>query len=176
MNVVEQHFIYTVNSQDYKLSNIIATNPLASGPYILLGAHVDSHYLSNIEGVIDSATSIGIILELVSNLIKLNPAIPLMIVFFDGEEAINGKWTENTTLIGSTYFTNNYNLNLISKAYIFDLIGGNIDKNKIAGFADMQYTFSDLSILSKINKKLYGMDEQIFIDPSEFIAGNAPKR
>jgi glutaminyl-peptide cyclotransferase len=174
-NAIEQKFTYNVNSKDYKLSNIIGINKKASGPYILLGAHIDSHQFSNTEASIDSATSVGIILELANNLIKRNPFIPLMIVFFDGEEAIDGKWTENTSLIGSNYFVNNFNLNLITKAYIFDLIGGDIQKNKIAGFADMQYTFTDLSILSKINKKLYGVDEQIFMDPANFIAGNAPE-
>ena len=174
-NVIEQKFTHNINSKNYKLSNIIGINQKALGPYILLGAHVDSHQFSNTDASVDSASSIGIILELANNLIKFNPLIPLMIVFFDGEEAIDGEWTENTSLIGSNYFANNFNLNLIDKVYIFDLIGGHVNKNKIAGFADMQYTFTDLSILSKINKKLYGVDEQIFINPTDFIAGNAPE-
>jgi hypothetical protein len=31
-----------------------------------------------------------------------------MIVFFDGEEAIQGQWANDNTLIGSKYFVNNY--------------------------------------------------------------------
>ncbi len=175
MEVQEQKFNFNYKVKSYKLSNIIGTNPNSSGPYILLGAHIDSAFFANGDSAIDSAAAVGIILELGRNLIKSNPKFPLMIVFFDGEESLSGMWTKDLTLLGSKYFVNSVNLKKISRAYIFDLIGGDIGKNQIAGFANMPHTFTDLLALSKINKKLYGSDEQIFLSPADFVAKHAPE-
>ncbi len=175
MEVQEQKFNFNHKIGSYKLSNIIGTNPNSSGPYILLGAHIESTPFDNGAAAIDAASAIGIILELVRNLIKSNPKFPLMIVFFDGEESLSGKWTKDLTLLGSKYFVNSVNPKKISRAYIFDLIGGDIGKNQIAGFANMPHTFTDLLALSKINKKLYGSDEQVFVSPADFVAKHAPE-
>jgi len=174
MKVQEQKFNFNHKIGNYKLSNIIGTNPNSSGPYILLGAHIDSTPFDNGDAAIDAASAIGIILELVRNLIKTNPKFPLMIVFFDAEESLSGKWTKDLTLLGSKYFVNSVNPKNISRAYIFDLIGGDIGNNKIAGFADMPHAFIDLLALSKINKKLYGSDEQVFVSPAEFVDHHSP--
>jgi hypothetical protein len=174
MKVQEQKFNFNHKIGNYKLSNIIGTNPNSSGPYILLGAHIDSTPFDNGDAAIDAASAIGIILELVRNLIKTNPKFPLMIVFFDAEESLSGKWTKDLTLLGSKYFVNSVNPKNISRAYIFDLIGGDIGKNQIAGFADMPHAFIDLLALSKINKKLYGSDEQVFVSPAEFVDHHSP--
>lgn len=175
MEVREQKFDFNHKIGNYKLSNIIGTNPNSYGPYILLGAHIESTPFNNGDAAIDSASAIGIILELVRNLIKSNPKFPLMIVFFDAEESLSGKWTKDLTLLGSKYFVNNIDAKKISRAYIFDLIGGDIGKNQIAGFANMPHTFTDLLALSKINKKLYTPDEQIFLSPKDFVAKHAPE-
>jgi hypothetical protein len=168
LTVTEQYFIRNINYYNYTFSNLIAINPNAKPPYILLGAHIDSPQINGVTSAIDAATSIAIILELVKNLLVRNPYIPLMIVFFDGEEAIDGMWSNNNTLSGSTYFVNNMNYN-ISKAYIFDLIGGDINNNKIAQFYDNMNTYSDFKQLSEINKKY---DNIIFMDPDVFISQN----
>lgn len=168
LTVQEQYFIRNINYYNYTFSNLIGINPNAKPPYILLGAHIDSPQINGIASAIDAATSIAIILELVKNLLVRNPYIPLMIVFFDGEEAIDGKWSYNNTLSGSTYFVNNMNYN-ISKAYIFDLIGGDINNNKIAQFYDNMNTYSDIKQLSDINKKY---DNIIFMNPDVFISQN----
>ncbi len=177
LQVTEQKFNPIVSNKIYHMSNIIGINNKTTGPYILLGAHIDSHQVShvNTEATTDSATCVAIILELAKNILALHPKAPIAVVFFDGEEAINGVWTSETSLFGSKYFVNNFNLHLIDKVYIFDLIGGDIGKNKIAGFKDLPYTFNDLSTLAKINKKLFGPNEQIFQSPTEYQAKKSPE-
>ena len=168
LTVTEQYFIRNINYYNYTFSNLIAINPNAKPPYILLGAHIDSPQIEGSTSAIDAATSIAIILELYKNLLVQNPYIPIMIVFFDGEEAIDGKWANYNTLSGSTYFVNNMNYN-ISRAYIFDLIGGDISNNKIAQFYNNMATYSDIKMLSDINKKY---DNIIFMDPDVFVSQN----
>jgi hypothetical protein len=90
-----------------------------------------------------------------------------MILFIDGEEAIDGPWANENTLSGSKYFTNNFNLDLINKVYIFDLICGDIEKNKIEGFNNNPDTFDDMKKLANINS-FY--KDKIFIDPDIFIS------
>ena len=174
LEIYEQKFNQVIKNKTYKMSNIIGYNKKASKKYILLGAHIDSHKISNTEACIDSATCIGIILELAKNILQKNPSYPIMVAFFDGEESIDGIWHNDTTLFGSSYFVNNIDLNQIEKTYIFDLIGGDIKTNKIVGFNDLTNTFNDLSTLSKINKKIYGKDDQIFIDPKEYTKKQSP--
>jgi Zn-dependent M28 family amino/carboxypeptidase len=88
-----------------------------------------------------------------------------MLLFIDGEEAIDGPWNPNNSLSGSRYFVNNYDLTFIERVYIFDLIGADFTKNKIAAFSSNPVTFYDMEKLSEINEKY---DNQIFINPSKF--------
>jgi hypothetical protein len=177
LKITEQKFTKEINSNQIKMSNIIGINNKSKGPYILLGAHIDSNVITNplSKSAIDSASAIAIILQLCDKILESNPNFPIAIVFFDGEEAIDGKWTNDTTLSGSKYFVENFNLDLISKTYIFDLIGGDTDKNKISSFLPLPNTFDDINTMSKINKKLYGPDDQIFQSTDEFIAKNMPE-
>jgi len=167
LKTTEQSFTRTIKNKDYQFSNLIGINPYAKAPYILLGAHLDSPQIDGCESTIDAATSISIILELVKNILVANPNYPIMILFIDGEEAIDGPWADDNTLSGSKYFTNNFNLDLINKVYIFDLIGGDIEKNKIAGFKHNSHTFDDMKKLANINS-FY--KDKIFIDPDIFIS------
>jgi len=163
----EQKFNRTINNKVYQFSNLIGSNPNSNGPYILLGAHIDSPQIEGCESTIDSVTGIVIILELAKNLLKINPNLPLMILFVDGEEAIDGPWSKHNTLSGSKYFVNNFDLSLIKKVYIFDLIGADIEKNKLAAFSNNNQTYSDFYKLAEINKKY---NHQIFLSPSEFVS------
>ena len=54
----------------YKMSNLIAYNPNAIKPYIVLSAHIDSIQSPASEAATDSSTSIAIILELTKNILK----------------------------------------------------------------------------------------------------------
>jgi len=158
----EQKFTQTVRSTSYNFSNIIAYNPKASKKFILLAAHIDSCQIDNFEGAIDSASSIAIIIELAKNLLKINSNYPLMIVFFDGEEAINGQWSNDNSLIGSKYFVNNYDISMIEKLYLLDLIGGNLE-NKFYAYKNNPISNDQIKKLADINTKY---KDQLFVYPS----------
>ena len=167
LSVDEQKFTRNIRNNKYNFSNLIGINSNAKAPYVLLGAHIDSPQIDGCESTIDSVTGIVVILELAKNLLKINPNLPIIIVFVDGEEAIDGKWSTDNTLSGSNYFVNNYDLSLINKVYIFDLIGGDIEKNKLAAFSNNIQTYNDFEKLAKINLKY---DKQIFLSPSTFVS------
>jgi hypothetical protein len=164
----EQKFSQTVRSTSYNFSNIIAYNPKASKKFILLAAHIDSCQIDNFEGAIDSASSIAIIIELAKNLLKINPNYPLMIVFFDGEEAINGQWSNDNSLIGSKYFVNNYDISQIEQLYLLDLIGGNLE-NKFYAYKNNPISNDQIKKLADINTKY---KDQLFVYPSLNIKEN----
>ena len=168
--VQEQPFTRIIKNKKYKMSNLIGYNSNTTNvkPYIVLGAHIDSIQSPTSESTIDSSTAIAVILELTKNILNQDPTYPIMILFFDGEEAIDGNWDYNNSLSGSYFFVNNFNLKLIDIVYIFDLIGGNIKDNKICAFEDNSITYNDIIKLSNINKQLYPTNEQIFIHPKDF--------
>jgi hypothetical protein len=161
LDVIEQKFTRNIRGRDYSFSNIIGTNYIDDKDhYILLGAHIDAPFVENTESATDAATCIAIIIELVKNLKHL----PLKIVFFDGEEAINGQWSSDNTLSGSKYFVDNNNNNNIINikfAIILDLIGGDPNKNKLYCFNN-KGSCDKMTQLANINKKY---SKQIFVDP-----------
>jgi Zn-dependent M28 family amino/carboxypeptidase len=165
-----QSFKKKIYHKEYSFSNLIGKNINANKKFILLGVHIDSPQIDGCESTIDAATGVSIALELARRIISKNPNFPLMLLFIDGEEAIDGKWSKNNTLTGSRYFVNNYDLDSIHKVYIFDLIGGDIKKNKIAAFSNNQNTHYDINRLANINKKY---DEQIFLNPSKYISNKS---
>jgi hypothetical protein len=166
LSVEEQKFTKLIKGKNYNFSNIIATNKNVDDNYIILGCHIDSPQL-NTEAATDAASCIGLIIEIVRNLLIINKNYPIMIVFFDGEEAIDGDWALDNTLSGSNYFVDNFNKN-IKFLMMFDLIGGDIEKNKIYNFEINNNIY--MKQLSEINKKY---SKQIFIDPNIKIALNS---
>jgi len=157
----EQKFNQIVRSKAYNFSNIIAYNQEASKKYILLAAHIDTCNIDNFEGAIDSASSIAIILELAKELLRINKNYPLMIVFFDGEEAINGTWANDNTLIGSRYFVNNFDISKIEQLYLLDLIGGSIE-NKFYAYKNNLISNDQIKKLADISTKY---KYQLFVYP-----------
>lgn len=165
-----QSFTRTINNKEYSFSNLIGVNPNANKKNILLGVHIDSPQNPKCECTTDAVTGISIALQLAKNLIKEDKSYPVMLVFFDGEEAIDGPWTSSNSLSGSNYFVNNYDTNLIDKVYIFDLIGGDFNQNKIAAFSNNKSTASDMMKLAKINEKF---TEKIFQHPNDYTSDKA---
>ena len=161
--IEEQFFKRNINGKDYNFSNIISknNNKDSKKDFILLSAHIDAPLIENIEASIDSATSIGIIIEITNKILELYPNFPLLLVFYDGEEAIDGKWASNNTLSGSKYFVDNLKFK-IERAFILDLIGGNFS-NKIKYFNNNPSSFEIYKNLNTINKKY---DNEIFVCPS----------
>ena len=160
LHVEIQTFKRKIKNKIFTFTNLIGINPKCTGNLILLGAHTDSPQVEGCESAIDAATSISIILELVKQLLIKNPNANLILFFPDGEEALNGKWSENNTLSGSTYFVNTFNLNLIKEVYIFDLIGGNFNNKIICNDLNK---FDDFYKLHILNKKY---PKQIFLNPN----------
>jgi hypothetical protein len=170
LHVEIQHFKRKINNKKYSFSNLIGKNTNTNKKYILLGVHIDSPQIEGCESTIDAATGVSIALELARQVISKNPNYPIMLLFIDGEEAIDGEWSKSNTLSGSRYFVNNYDLNSIDKVYIFDLIGADLIKNKIAAFKNNPNTHSDINKLANINKKY---KYQIFINTSEYISNKS---
>ncbi len=165
INYEEKFFTRNIKGKEYEFSNIIAYNKNISDNYIILGCHIDGPQIKFMESTIDAVTCIAIIIEITKKILSINPNYPIMILFFDGEEAIDGEWTNINTLSGSTYFVNNFNKN-IKFLMIFDLIGGDIEKNKIYQFKTNSSNNNFMKQLSNINKSLnYKYNKQIFVDP-----------
>jgi len=170
LHVEIQSFKRKINDKEYSFSNLIGKNIKANKKFILLGVHIDSPQIEGCESTIDAATGVSVALELARQIIKRHPNYPIMLFFIDGEEAIDGKWASHNTLSGSRYFVDNYDIDSIDRVYIFDLIGADIVKNKIAAFMNNQNSFYDISRLANINKKY---DTQIFINPSEYVSNKS---
>jgi hypothetical protein len=169
LDVEEQKFTRLIRGKNYDFSNIIAKNKSVNDNYIILGCHIDSPQLDS-ESATDAASCVGLIIEIVKHLL-INKDYPIMIVFFDGEEAIGNDWSDDNTLSGSKHFVNNFNKN-IKFLMIFDLIGGDIDKNKIYHFSSLNNK-NLMKQLSEINNSLnYKYNKQIFIDPDIKMSNN----
>jgi len=112
----------------------------------------------------DAITAVGVIIELARQLLSQTPDFNLMVVFFDGEEAIDGKWSNETILSGSTHFVKTLK-HLPSQVYVFDLIGGSTQDPFLA-FSNRPRSFPTMKDLAKINRAIYP-NTQLFIDPDE---------
>jgi hypothetical protein len=171
LDVEEQKFTKNIKGKNYDFSNIIAKNKNIDDNYIILGCHIDGPQIDIMEAATDAASCIGLIIE-ISKKLLINKTYPLMIVFFDGEEAIDGEWNSDNTLSGSIYFVNNFNKN-IKFLMIFDLIGGDINKNKIYNFRINDSNNIYMKQLSDINNSLtYKYPKQIFVNPDTKISNS----
>jgi len=168
--VKEQMFKRKINDKEYNFSNIVGNSTKFdfTKPYIILSAHIDGPAMNNCPASIDAITSIGIIIELTRKLLKNNKNYNLQVVFFDGEEAIDGTWTDKNTLSGSNYFVKHLK-NKPVQVFVMDLIGGDIEINKLYGFSNNPKSHLLMSKLAWTNNSLYP-NNKIFIDPNETIS------
>ena len=174
--VQEQKFTRIINNIQYNFSNIIATNS-NQRPKIILGAHLDSPQIDGIQATIDACTSIAIIIEIISKLSETNNDLPIQVVFFDGEEAIDGTWKSSNTLSGSRYFVSNLEYKP-EQVIICDLIGGDINTNKIYGFASNPNSIQVVNDLAKYSSEIFVSNilsyKTITADHTPFIEANIP--
>lgn len=169
--VKEQFFTRKIHNKEYKFSNIIS-NPITfndTKPYIILSAHIDGPNMNNCPASIDAITSIGIIIEITKKLLQNNDKYNVQVVFFDGEEAIDGPWESDNTLSGSSFFVKNLK-STPTQVFVFDLIGGDIEKNKLYGYSNNPKSHLLMSELALTNNELYPENKRIFIDPNETIS------
>lgn len=102
-----------------KMHNIIGSYNLDTKKRVLLCAHWDSrpyadagqeaHYHTPIDGANDSASGVGVLLEIARHLQQQAPAIGIDIVFFDAEdygipEFYEGDYKQDTWCLGSQYW------------------------------------------------------------------------
>ena len=170
--VNKQIFTRTIHNKEYSFSNIIAnpSNFNKDKPYIILSAHIDGP--ANQVGTpasIDAITSVGIIMELAKQIMKNINNYNLQMVFFDGEEAIDGSWNNDNTLSGSKFFVKQLD-STPSEVFVFDLIGADIIKNKLYAYSTNPKSHELMSKLAWINENLYPENKRIFIDPNESIS------
>ena len=170
--IKEQFFTKKINNKEYTFSNIIGnpSNFNKNKPYIILSAHIDGPVNQiNCPASIDAITSIGIIISLAKQLLKNINNYNLQVVFFDGEEAIDGPWSNSNTLTGSKYFVTHLDSEP-SQVFVFDLIGADIEKNKLFAFSSNPKSHLLMSKLAWTNNDLYPENKRLFIDPNETIS------
>jgi hypothetical protein len=168
----KQYFTRKIHNKEYSFSNIIANskNFNKNNPYIILSAHIDGPVNQiGCPASIDAITSVGIIIELAKQIMTTFTNYNLQIVFFDGEEAIDGLWNEDNTLSGSKFFVKNLD-SLPSQVFVFDLIGGDIIKNKLYAYSLNPKSHELMSKLAWTNNDLYSENNRIFVDPNSTIS------
>lgn len=111
------------------MENIIAKFPGKSGKAIAITGHYDTKKLASFVGANDGGSSAGLLLELAATLKGRPRQDDILLVFFDGEEAVR-EWTDTDSLYGSRHLAQRWTTdgtNRRLKALInVDMIG---DKN-----------------------------------------------
>jgi Zn-dependent M28 family amino/carboxypeptidase len=88
-----------------EMVNLIAEIPGERPEVIILASHYDTKWFPDINfvGANDGGSSTGVLLELAHQLAKTKPLYTLWLTFFDGEEAMNGEWTDGDNTYGSRH-------------------------------------------------------------------------
>ena len=109
-----QEFTYEFSGETLQSPNIIATREGTSGKQIIVGAHYDnapstsSLDRSNLQGVNDNASGVGVLLELAQR-IEPNPENTIKFVLFGAEEI---------GLVGSEYYASNMSAEEIDNTFV----------------------------------------------------------
>lgn len=107
LEVERDGFVADTPAGEIEMANLIA--PVTSrsnddGPAVILAGHYDTKRFDAFRfvGANDAGSSTGILLELARVLSEEAPPLPVWIVFFDGEEAIE-TWTDQDSIYGSRH-------------------------------------------------------------------------
>ncbi len=98
------------------------------GPIVLLAGHYDTKRFDGVEfvGANDGASSAAMLLALAPALLAEPLGLPVWLVFFDGEEAVE-QWTADDSTYGSRHlverFSRDGTLDRIGAMILFDMIG-----------------------------------------------------
>ncbi|XP_055535040.1 glutaminyl-peptide cyclotransferase-like [Wyeomyia smithii] len=175
-----------------RFSNIIGKLNPSADKYLTLACHYDSKYFREhaFVGAVDSAVPCAMMLNLVKTtasalaLLRNNTDLSLMLVFFDGEEAIR-KWSTTDSLYGSRHLASKWTtmpyvsqtlgksmreIDRIQLMILLDLIGG--ENPKFYNFFDNTKNYhrrlSEIELTLRKSKLLLkdpkGID--MFIDKS----------
>lgn len=130
--VTTQDFTGRVRGRSLSMSNIVARWPgTGGGPGVLLAAHWDTRPTADYErdparrmqpipGANDGASGVAVLLEMARMFKRIPPSVPVMMVFFDGEDY--GPGVEHMFL-GSRYFADHLPRNTPKKGILLDMVG-----------------------------------------------------
>jgi Iap family predicted aminopeptidase len=108
------------------MRNILCRFPGKSGRAIVITGHYDTKRLPNFVGANDAGSSTGFLLELADALHGAPRLDDVILVFFDGEEAVKD-WTDTDSLYGSRHLEESWlNTGLLAKVKALinvDMIG-----------------------------------------------------
>ena len=89
------------------MHNLICRFPGSSGKAIVVTGHYDTKILPRFVGANDGGSSTGLLLELARALQGLPRKDDVLLVFFDGEEAVK-EWTDTDSLYGSRHLADRW--------------------------------------------------------------------
>lgn len=133
--VERQDFTYPLGGDSLQMSNIVARwSGQRSLPGVLLCAHWDTRPTADYErdparqrtpipGANDGASGVAVLLEVARLLKSSPPMVPVMIVFFDGEDYGPGL---DRMFLGARYFADHLPADVPRRGILLDMIG---DKN-----------------------------------------------
>ncbi len=127
--ITSDKFTAQTPSGPVQMENLIARFPGKSGKAIAITGHFDTKKMDKFVGANDGGSSTGFLLELAAVMQGRPRQDDLILVFFDGEEAVK-EWTDTDSIYGSRHLAEKWNTdgtNRKLKALInVDMIG---DKN-----------------------------------------------
>lgn len=126
-----QEFAHESDSQQYQMANLIGVLNPGGGDRILLAAHWDTrpyadqdpdpaNHNTPILGANDGASGVAVLLQLASQLSKVQLPYEVVIVLFDGEDF--GR-TLSEYFLGSTYFAAHMDDYRPKRAILVDMVG-----------------------------------------------------
>ena len=95
-------FVAETPTGKVQMKNILATFPGSSSRMIVLSGHYDTKPMAGFVGANDGGSSTGFLLELAHALNRAPRKHSVVLVFFDGEEAVQN-WSDTDSLYGSRH-------------------------------------------------------------------------
>lgn len=105
--ISEDAFVAATPVGPKKMRNIIATFPGTSGRQIVISGHYDTKPQAGFVGANDGGSSTGLLLEMVRVLRGQKRTDTVVLVFFDGEEAVR-EWSDIDSLYGSRHLADKW--------------------------------------------------------------------
>jgi glutaminyl-peptide cyclotransferase len=131
-SVLRQDFTAAAGASPLRMSNIIARWPgTGSGPGVLLCAHWDTRPTADFEadparrrrpipGANDGASGVAVLLEISRAFRQVPPPVPVMMVFFDGEDYGPGP---ERMFLGSRHFASHLPSDVPRRGVLLDMVG-----------------------------------------------------
>ncbi|MCS6884187.1 MAG: M28 family peptidase [Acidobacteriota bacterium] len=132
LSVQEDAFVTTTPNPKFprvEMVNLIAEIPGERPEVVIIGSHYDTKWFPDIHfvGANDGGSSTGVLIELARQLASTRPRMTLWLVFFDGEEPMNGEWIGTDNTYGSRHMVERLKaekrLDLVKAMVLLDMVG-----------------------------------------------------